>query len=81
MSTWVMFGVNLDPWSYENLLLKQAILMEGKPDISRSGALRYVLRRLRFTDEQKQAYTSWVRDEMADNTPEALAKILEDETG
>lgn len=78
MTTWVAFGVNLDPWSYENLLLRQAVLRQTKPDISRSGALRHILRRLRFTDEQKRAYTDWVHDEMAENTPEALAKILKE---
>lgn len=74
-TTWVTFTIRLDPWSYQNLLLKQMILARTKPDLSRAGALRYILRRLRFTDEQKQFYTEHVHDLLEKKEPEALAVI------
>lgn len=78
MGTWVAFTIRLDPWSYENLLLRQAVLMKNNPSLSRAGALRHILRRLRFTAEQKEAYTEWVYDEMNEKEPEALAEILKE---
>lgn len=67
MSTWRLTSFRLDPWSYQNLLLKQYILQEtANKKLSKASALRYVLRRLRFTDEQKAAYVEMVHARMVD---------------
>lgn len=79
MGTWVRFTIRLDPWSYENLLLRQAVLKQTKDDISRAGTLRYILRRLRFTEEQRLAFASAVRRQIAENEPQAFEALLEQE--
>lgn len=73
--TWIITTVNLDPWSYQNLLLRWRILAQTQPDLSKSGALRYILRRQRFTKEQKQFYTEQVNKILEDKNPEALDVI------
>lgn len=75
MGTWKRFTSNLDPWSYQNLLLRTAILREGKPDASRSTAMRYTLRRLRFTKEQKRAYAEGVRRTLEEEDPDLIEAI------
>lgn len=66
MGSWHAATYRLDPWSYQNLLLRHAVLQETNPDLSRAGALRYTLRRLRFTKEQKQLYLRKVRGRLVD---------------
>lgn len=69
MGSWHLTSFRLDPWSYQNLLLKRAVLAEtnttGSP-VSKAAALRYILRRLRFTDEQKKLYLQKVRGRLVE---------------
>lgn len=81
MGSWSLSKYTLCPKSYRNLLLRQSILLEGKPDASRATAARWILRRLEYQDEHKFAVARAVNRRLEKGEEIPIAEGTAEELG